>query len=113
MNTDAHFLSYLVSSYKATYFGQNMQWKSKHIIFCSVNIFFPENRNVYEIMWKNMLDQGREHVTIWRMHFACWIPKATNTHSGCVKFIALPLQQWLHEGTSLLVIRTLNVLGWS
>jgi len=36
------------------------------------------------------------------MPIACWIPKATNFHSECVIFIAFPLQQWLHEGVSVL-----------
>jgi hypothetical protein len=39
---------------------------------------------------------------IWRMRTACWIPKATNTHSEYVTLIASPLQQWLHERTSVL-----------
>jgi hypothetical protein len=30
---------------------------------------------------------------IWRMRIACWIPKATDTHSQHVTFIAVPLQQ--------------------
>jgi len=33
---------------------------------------------------------------IWRMLIACWLPKATNAHTVCVIFIALPLQQWLY-----------------
>jgi len=33
---------------------------------------------------------------------ACWIPKATNTHSEYVILIAVPLQQWLHERASVL-----------
>jgi hypothetical protein len=41
-------------------------------------------------------------MTIWSVRIACWIPKATNTHSGCVLLIAFPLQQWLHERVSML-----------
>ena len=41
-------------------------------------------------------------MAIWRMRIACWIPKATNTHSGCVILIAFPLQQWLHEHVLML-----------
>ena len=41
-------------------------------------------------------------MTLWRMRIACWVPKATNTHTGCVILIALPLQQWLHERASVL-----------
>ena len=45
------------------------------------NFFFFEKRAVYEIMWKNTVEFGRTHMTIWRNRIACWIPKATNTHS--------------------------------
>ena len=65
-------------------------------------INFFENRTVYEIMWKNFVDQSKPQMTIWRMRIACWIPKTTNTHRGCVILITFPLQQWLHERTSLL-----------
>ena len=41
-------------------------------------------------------------MTIRRMRIACWIPKATNTHSEYVILIAFPLQQWLHELASVL-----------
>ena len=40
-------------------------------------------------------------MTLWHMRTAGWIPKATNTHSEYAKFIAFPLQQWLHERTTL------------
>jgi len=82
-----------------------MQRKSKHIFFCAVTFFFfppPENRAFYEIMWKNIVEQGRSQMTIWRMRIACWIPKAKNTHLQYVILIAFPLQQWLHERASLL-----------
>jgi len=59
-------------------------------ILCSVFFFF-ENRVVYEIMWKNIVERGRPQITIRRMHFACWITKATNTHSEYVILIAFPL----------------------
>jgi len=38
-------------------------------------------------------------MAIWRMLFACWILKATNTHTVCVVLIASPLQ---HESTPML-----------
>ena len=64
--------------------------------------FFPENHAICEIMWKNIVERGRPQVTMWRMRIVCWIPKATNTHTGCVVFIAFPLQQWLNESASVL-----------
>jgi hypothetical protein len=66
--------------------------QSKNIVF---NNFFSENRAVYEIMWNNTVELDRPHMTTWRMSIACWIPKATNTHSEYVILIALPQQQRL------------------
>jgi hypothetical protein len=34
--------------------------------------------------------------------FACWITKATDTHSEYVILIVFPRQKWLHEHTSVL-----------
>ena len=66
--------------------------QNAHFVFD--NSFFLENRVVYEIMWKNMVqptDNNKEE----RMRFACWINKAADTHSEYVIIIAFPLQQWL------------------
>jgi len=52
--------------------------QNAHFMF-SVFFFF-ENRAVYEIMWKNIVEWGWPQMTIWRMRIACWIPKAT-THT--------------------------------
>ena len=40
-------------------------------------------------------------MTIWHMRIACLIPKATDTHSQYVIFIARPLHQWLHESSGV------------
>jgi uncharacterized protein with von Willebrand factor type A (vWA) domain len=52
-----------------------------HFVFSN---YFLENRTLYEIRWKNTLERGRPHITIWRMLIACWIPKATNTRTQAV-----------------------------
>ena len=57
---------------------------------------------VCEIMWKNIVEQGKHLKTIWRMHFACRIPNTTSKHTHCVIHIAFPLPQWLHERSPLL-----------
>ena len=69
-----------------------------------LNIFFflPENRAVYEKMWKNMVEPDRPHMTNRRMRVACWIPKAKNIHSEHVILIAFARQQWLRERASML-----------
>jgi len=40
---------------------------------CSL-IFFFENRAVYEIMWKNIVQSDRPQMAMWRMCIAYWIP---------------------------------------
>jgi hypothetical protein len=40
-------------------------------------------------------------MTLQRMRIACWVPKATNTHANYFMLIVFPLQQWLHERTSM------------
>jgi hypothetical protein len=45
---------------------------------------------------------GKPQATLWRMRIACWIPKATDTHSRYVILITFPQQQWLQERPSLL-----------
>jgi hypothetical protein len=43
------------------------------------------------------------------MRIACWITKATNTHSGYVILIVSPLQQRLHERAPvMLYVRCLS-----
>jgi len=79
-------------------------------------------------MWKNIVERGKPDGGITRrMRFACWILKATNTHSEYVIFIGFPLQQWFHERASMLrytyvawlsstlavrIVRWLTVIVW-
>jgi hypothetical protein len=46
--------------------------------------------------------QAAENNIICRVRFACWINKATDTHSEYVILIAFPEQQWLHVSISML-----------
>jgi len=64
--------------------------KIKTGISCSITFF---NHAVYEIKWKNTVEPVRPQMEIWRMLIACWIPKATDTHSEYVILITFPLQQ--------------------
>jgi len=74
--------------------------KSKHFIF---NKYFSENRAFYEIMWKNIVQPHISDI-IRRMRFACWIAKATDTHSEYVIFIAFPRRKWFRESASILCV---------
>ena len=51
---------------------------------------FSENRAVYEIMSKNMVEPERPNTIIWRTRIARWIKMATNTDSVYVRILALP-----------------------
>ena len=53
-----------------------------HISY-SVNLFFPENRAVCELMWENTAEPRSAQMTIRSMRIARWIHKATNTHLEC------------------------------
>ena len=89
----------LISFYNEKYFRQNCRENQNIYIF---SITFFNNRESYEIMRKNTAEPDRPQMIIWRMRIACWVPKATNIHSECVLVIAFRLQQWLHEGSSML-----------
>jgi len=53
-----------------------------HFVFRN---FFFENRAIYEIMWKNIVQRCRPQMTIWRMRIACWIPMARHKHTHTLK----------------------------
>jgi hypothetical protein len=72
--------------------------------YISPSITFLENRAAYEILWKHIAEQDRPQMAVWHMRIACWVTKATNTHTHThaqyAILIADPLLQWLHESTS-------------
>jgi hypothetical protein len=100
-NWTLHFVSYLTQFFlEWKRFRQSCrETRNTHFIF---NIFFFENRAVYEIKWKNVVAWGRPQITIWRMRIAWWIRKVTNTHTGCVILTWFPLKQYSQERASLL-----------
>jgi hypothetical protein len=62
------------------------QRKSKHT-FCIKLLFFL-NRAFYEIMWKTFVERVRTQMAIWCMRNACWIAKATLTHTHTHHMVA-------------------------
>jgi hypothetical protein len=58
--------------------------------FCGGKYFFSENRAVCEIMWKYIVERGKgPQLTIWPIRIACWISRATNTHTPVVQYSLL------------------------
>ena len=53
-------------------------------------------------MLKNTVQPVRPQTTTRRVLIACWISKATNTHTEYVIIIPFPLQQWLYARASML-----------
>jgi hypothetical protein len=79
----------------------NVGEKTKNTHFMFSNFFVRKSCPLRDNV-KNVVERCRPQTTIWRMLFACWIPKATNTHSKYVIVIAFPLQQWWHKRASML-----------
>jgi len=96
-------LSYLAQFLEREIFLRRIVGKIKTYILGSIT-FFKDSRALYEIMWKNVVEVDRPQVTVWCVCIACWIPKATNTHSDYVILTAFLLQQWLHERSTMLRI---------
>ena len=90
-----------------------------HILYSTNSLHPPPPHQkkilaVYEIMWKHVAEPYRPRLAIWCMRIACWVTKATVTHSEYVICIAFPLQRWLCERTSVLrFIHILSVLLFS
>jgi hypothetical protein len=61
MRTNIYFSSYLAQFFIEC-FRQKLQRKSKHILYLN---FFSENRDVYEIMSKNMVEPDRSLMLIY------------------------------------------------
>jgi hypothetical protein len=75
-----------------------------------IQYFVPENRAVYELMWRNMVEPDRTQMTIWRMRFACWMTKATDTHSQCVILNDFPPQNGYANALQCYVIDLFTLL---
>jgi hypothetical protein len=64
-------------------------------------------------MWKNNAQPDRPRITIWLFRFACWIPKATNTHSEyAIRVLTVFPPQYFccTNAPQCYIIRTLPVL---
>jgi hypothetical protein len=77
----------------------------KTYILCS-KIFFSGKLCC---LWDNVEKYGRARQAtddniIRRMRFACWITKATDTHSEFVILIAFTQQEWLRERASMFLL---------
>jgi len=102
MKTNIRFVSYidkfLEQEMFQTRFREN---QNTHFVFSNFFFFF-ENRAVYEIMCKSIVEPD--------MRIACWIPKATNTHTEYVILIAVHCYNGCTNAPQHYVVRILPVL---
>ena len=61
-------------------------------------------------MWKNTAGSGGPQMIIWRMCMACWVTKATNTHSEYVILTVFHDKNGCMNGPEYYIIRALSVL---
>jgi len=63
-------------SYLFQFFSQweifGKSYKENQNTYFMFNNFFPENRAVYVILWKNIVEQYEPQVIIQRMPIVCW-----------------------------------------
>ena len=92
--------------------------ENQNTLFVFSIFFCFENRVVYEIMWKNIVERGKAQMIIWRLSISHCVPNATDTLSKYVVVLAFLLSKWLHERASILrytyiacLVFSLNILN--
>jgi hypothetical protein len=63
-------------------------------------------------MWTNIVQPGRPQMTVRRMRIACWITKATNTHSEYIIPTTYQCNNGCTNAPQNYVARTLRALGF-
>ena len=81
MKTDIHFFISCSFLLRTRNVSENRSRENQYTDFVFSNLFFFQNRAVYEIMWKNIAERDRPQMTLWRMRITRWIGKATNKHT--------------------------------
>jgi hypothetical protein len=76
--------------------------KSKTHILRSITFFRKSCRLCDNVEKYGRAGQVTDDDNLWRMRFARWISKSTDTHPKYVILIAFPRQQWLRERSSVL-----------
>jgi len=80
--------------------SEKIRVKIKTHILLSINLL--SKISPFITMWKNIVEPDRPQMAKRRMHIACYITNATNTHSEYVIITDFLLQQWLHERAAIL-----------
>jgi len=97
----------LISAWNQKCFRQNCR-ENKNKRFCLIYICF-EDRDVYEILWANILQPGRPRMSIRYMRIACCITKATHTVT-LRNIYCFSMQLLFQESASILCYTYISVL---
>ena len=109
MKPNVHFESYVAKLFlEWKMFRTKFVEKIKTHVLYSIR-FFSEYCAVNEIMWENIVERCSPRKTIWPMLIACWVPKATNTHSQYVILFVLSLQVGCTKASQCYVMRNVSV----
>jgi hypothetical protein len=101
MKTCVHLWWYLAEFFlEWEMFQTKVVEKIKTHILYSIT-FFRKSFRLWDNVEKCRDRQATDDNIIRRMRFACWITKATDTHSEYVILIPLAQQQWLREHASV------------
>jgi hypothetical protein len=89
--TDIHFWSYPAQFFLEWEMFQTkvVQKIKRHIVCWIILGGGGGNPAVYEIMLEKFVEPDRPQMTIWRVRIACWIPKATDTHTQNLLYLFL------------------------
>jgi hypothetical protein len=60
--------------------AENSRENQNNFFVQQLFFFLLNSCQIYEIMWKNIVQPDRPQMAIWRMRIACWLPTATNTY---------------------------------
>jgi len=82
MEINVRFLSYRTQHFLGWEMFQTKNCgENQNTHFMFSNFFFSENRAVYVVMRKNIVEPIRPQIAVWRLRVACWIAKAKHTHT--------------------------------
>ena len=90
-------------------FSDRICKENQNIHFMFSNLF-PENRALYDITCKNLVEPDKPQKTVWPIRIACWINKATDRHSEHVLLIAFYGNNVCKNASQCYVIPTMAVL---
>ena len=87
--------------------------ENQNTCFMFITLLFLKSRLLWDNAKKNIVQPVRQRMMIWRVGFACWIPKSTNTHSECIILIVCRCNNGCTNAPHCYVIPTLPVFLYS